>query len=80
MYLLFTAKKAGSYKVCLCFIMLSGIVCTVGYVCSFHGNQILVDFVTFLSMIINGSFIKMFYTAVGGVSKALVVPAENISG
>ena len=27
-------------------------VCTVGYVCSFHGDQIFVDFISFLSMII----------------------------
>ena len=36
----------------LCFIMLSVTVCTVGYICLFHGDQIFVDFVSFLSMII----------------------------
>ena len=40
-YPLFTAKKAG-YKVCLCVIVLSVTVCTVGYVCSFCGAQIFV--------------------------------------
>ena len=34
------------------FIVLSVTVCTVGYVCSFHGDQIFMDFVSFLSMII----------------------------
>ena len=33
-------------------------VCTVGYVCSFRGDQIYVDFVSFLSMIIY----EVFYT------------------
>ena len=41
-----------SYKVCLGFIVLSVTVCTVGYVCSFCGDQIFVYFVSFLSMII----------------------------
>ena len=41
-----------SYKVCLCFIVLSVTVCTVGYVCLFCGDQIFVYFVSFLSMII----------------------------
>ena len=41
-----------SYKVCLCFILLSVIVCTVGYVCIFCGDQVFVYFVSFLSMII----------------------------
>ena len=34
------------------FFVLSVIVCTVGYVCSCRGDQIFVDFVSFLSMII----------------------------
>ena len=38
--------------VCLCFIVLSIIVCTVGYVCIFCGDQVFVYFVSFLSMII----------------------------
>ena len=42
----------GSFKVCLCFIVLSVTVCTVGYVCLFCGDQIFVYFVSFLSMII----------------------------
>ena len=41
-----------SYKVCLCFIVSSVTVCTVGYVCLFCGDQIFVYFVSFLSMII----------------------------
>ena len=41
-----------SYKVCLCFIVLSVIVCTVGYVCIFCEDQIFVYFVSFLAMII----------------------------
>ena len=41
-----------SYKVCLCFIVLSVIVYTVGYVCIFCGDQIFVYFVSFLPMII----------------------------
>ena len=45
-------RKLVSYKVCLYFIMLSVTVCTVGYVCLFCGDQIFVDFVSFLSMII----------------------------
>ena len=45
-------KRVTSYKVCLCFVVLSVTVCTVGYVCSFNGGQIFVDFVSFLSMII----------------------------
>ena len=45
-------RRLAGYKVCLCFILLSIKVCTVGYVCSFHGNQIFVYFVIFLSMII----------------------------
>ena len=45
-------SKAGQYKVCLCFIVLSVIVCTVGYVCSFRRDQSFMDFVSFLSMII----------------------------
>ena len=40
-----------SYKVCLCFIVLSVTVCTVGYVCIFCGDQIFMDFVSFLSII-----------------------------
>ena len=41
-----------NYKVCLCFIVLSVIVCTVGYICIFSGDQAFVYFVCFLSMII----------------------------
>ena len=48
----FTANKRASYKVCLCFIVLSVTVCTVGHVCLFCGDQIFVHFVSFLSMII----------------------------
>ena len=43
-------RRLASYKVCLCFIVLSVTVCTVGHVCSFHGDQIFVNFVSFLSM------------------------------
>ena len=45
-------RRLASYKVCLCFIVLSVTVCTVGYVCSFRRKHIFVDFVSFLSMII----------------------------
>ena len=45
-------RSLASYKVCLCFIVLSVMVCTVGYVYLFHRDQIFVDFVSFLSMII----------------------------
>ena len=50
----FTADKCWtvSYKVCLCFIVLSVIVCTVEYVYIFCGDQIFAHFVSFLSMII----------------------------
>ena len=36
----------------MCFIVLSVAVCTVGYICVFRGDQIFVDFVSFLSTII----------------------------
>ena len=52
MYPLFTDKRRTSYKVCLFFVVLSVTVSTVAYVCPFHGSQIFVDFVSFLSMII----------------------------
>ena len=52
-------RRLASYNVCLCFIVLSVTVCTVGYVCSFCGDQIFVDFVTFLSIITN--FMKFYY-------------------
>ena len=51
-------RRLASYKVCLCFIVLSVKVCTVGYVCSFHRDQIFINFVIFISMIIN----EVFYT------------------
>ena len=35
-------RRLANYKVCLCFIVLSVTVCTVGYVCLFHGDQICV--------------------------------------
>ena len=41
-----------SYKVYLCFIVLSVTVCTVGYVCLICGDQIFMDFISFLSIII----------------------------
>ena len=44
-------------KVCLCFTVLSVTVCTVGYICLFCGDQIFVNFVSFLSMI----FIYMMF-------------------
>ena len=46
------ASPLVSYKVCLCLIVLLVVVCTVGYVYLFRGDQIFVDFVSFLSMII----------------------------
>ena len=45
-------RKLATFKVSLRFIVLSVTVCTVGYVCSFRGDQIFVDFASFLSMII----------------------------
>ena len=45
-------RSLDTYKVHLCFIVLSVTVGTVGYICLFHGDQIFVDFVSFLSMII----------------------------
>ena len=51
-------KRLACYKLCLCFIVLLVTVCTVGYVCSFCGDQIFMDFVSFLSMIIY----KILYT------------------
>ena len=51
-------RRLANYKVCLCFIVLSVTVFTVGYVCSFCGDQSFVDFVSFLSMIIY----EVFYT------------------
>ena len=45
-------QSLDNYKVCLCFTVLSVTVCTVGYICLFCGDQIFVDFVSFLSMII----------------------------
>ena len=49
-------RRLASYKVHLCFIVLSVTVCTVEYVCSFLREQIFVDFVSFkfLFMIIYG--------------------------
>ena len=45
-------RRLASDKVCLCFIVLSVTVCTVGYVCLFCGDQIFMDFVSFSFMII----------------------------
>ena len=45
-------RSLDSYKVRLCFIVLSVTVCTVGYICLCHGDQIFMDFVNFLSTII----------------------------
>ena len=50
------------YKVRLCFIVLSVKVCTVGYICLFSGDQIFVDFVSFLSMIIYEILSWVLYT------------------
>ena len=44
--------RLASYKVCLCFIVLSLTDCTIGYICSFRRDQIFVDFVSFLSVIL----------------------------
>ena len=57
MYTLFQIRslRLASFKVCLCVIVLSVTVCTVGYslyVCLFRRDQIFVDFVSFLSTII----------------------------
>ena len=53
MYTLFQIRslKLVSFKVCLCVIVLSVTVCTVGYityVCLFRRDRIFVDFVQFL--------------------------------
>ena len=45
-------RSLDSYKVCLCFIVLSVTVYTIGYICLFCVDQIFVDYVSFLSMII----------------------------
>ena len=45
-------RRLASYKVCLCFIVLSVTICTVGYACSFRRGQIFMEFVSLLSMII----------------------------
>ena len=46
-------RRLTSYKVCLCFVVLSITVCTVGYIfVQFVADQMFVDFVSFLSMII----------------------------
>ena len=49
---LIKSLRLASFKVCLCAIVLSVTVCTIGYVCLFRRDQILMDFVSFLSMII----------------------------
>ena len=55
----FTANKRWSViRYFGCFIVLSLTVCTVRYVCLFCGDQIFVDFVSFLCMIIY----KVLYT------------------
>ena len=45
MYTLFQIRslRLASFKVCLCFIVLSVTVCTVGYICLFREDQIFVD-------------------------------------
>ena len=50
-------RRLASYKVCLCYIVLSVTVCTVGYICLFCEDQIFMDFVSLLSMII---FMKFY--------------------
>ena len=45
-------RSLDGYKVRLCFIVLSVTVCTVGYICLFRGDQIFMDYVSFLFMII----------------------------
>ena len=50
---LIRSLRLASFTVCLCVIVLSVIVCTVGYVCIFCKDQIFRDFVSFLYMIIN---------------------------
>ena len=45
-------RRLASYKVYLCFIVLSVIVHIVGYFCSFREDRIFVDFISFLSIII----------------------------
>ena len=42
------------------FVVLSVTVYTVGYSCSFYGDQIFVNFVGFLSMIIYNIFMKFY--------------------
>ena len=45
-------QNLDSYKVRLCFIVLSVTVCTVVYICLFRGDQVFMDFSSFLPMII----------------------------
>ena len=54
MYPFFTAKKAGQIQGMFVFycVVSNNLYCTIGYVCSFCGDQSFVDFVSFLSMII----------------------------
>ena len=49
---LIRSLQLASFKVYLCVIVLSVIVCTVGYVCLFRRDQFFMDFVSFLSVII----------------------------
>ena len=44
--------RLASFKACLCVIVLSVTVCTVGYVCLIRRDQIFMDFVSFLSAVI----------------------------
>ena len=45
-------RRLARLKVCLCSIVLSVTVCTVGCVHSFRRDQIFLDFVSLLSMIL----------------------------
>ena len=58
----FTADKRWPVirYVCLCFIVLSVTVCTVGYVCLFCEDQIFMAFVSFLSMVFYEVIYVMF--------------------
>ena len=62
MYTLFQIRslRLACFKVCLCVIVLSVTVCTVGYICLlFRRDQIFVDFVQFL---IHDNFCRVLYT------------------
>ena len=59
---LIRSLRLASFKVCLCVIVLSVTVCTVGYVCLLCRDQIFVDFISFLPMIIYEVLYSLYVT------------------